>query len=172
MESSACRIRYSKAHKEEDLDDITIAFVARYGLSPAKIHNARDLAAKSTSDEEELKKYDHEYLFEKRIPEDNVIHAVTLGLVHGRRFNLKPCSPAKSYFPKLSDLHGQISERTAALAPFDRGYQYGLAACDLRIRAPIKELAKQMSRWAVKERYSDLDWTVVDKGIEGHYHWR
>lgn len=53
-----------KAHKGEDLDHITIAFVAKYDLSPAKIHNARNLAAKSTSDEEKLKKYDHEYLSE------------------------------------------------------------------------------------------------------------
>ena len=114
----------------------------------------RDLVAKSASNEEELKNNNHEYLFKWRILEDNVILAVTLGLIHRRGFYLKPCSLAESSFPNLSDLHKQIAERTAALAPLDRGYQCGLAACDFRIRAPIKELAKQMSRWAGKERYS------------------
>lgn len=158
-------VAYSKAHKEEDLDAITIAFIAKDGPSPAKIHNARDLAAKSTSDEE-LKKYDNEYLFEWRIPEDNVIHTVTLGLVHRRGFNLKPCSLAENYFPNLSDLRGRIAKRTAFLAPFDRGYQCGLAACDFGTRAPVKELARQMSEWAVKGRYSDFDWTVAHRGIQ------
>ena len=161
----ALHVAYSKAHKGEDLDQITIAFIAIDGPSPARIHNARDLAGKSTSDGE-LENHSNEYLFEWRIPDNCVIHTVTLGLVHRREFDLKPCSPAESRFPNLSNLRTRIAERTAALAPFDRGYQYGLAACDFGIRAPVEELAKQMSRWAVKGKYSYLDWMVVDRGIK------
>ena len=144
------------------MEQITIAFIAVDSPSPAKIHNARDLAGGSISNE----KLSQEYLFEWKIPDSCVIHTVTLGLVHRRGFDLKPCSPGESCFPKLSDLRTRIADRTAALVPFDRGYQYSLDACDFEIRAPVKELAKRMSRWAVKGKYFCSDWMAVDRVIK------
>ena len=47
----ALHFAYSKAYKGEDLDQITIAFIAIDSPSPAKIHNARDLAGGSISNE-------------------------------------------------------------------------------------------------------------------------
>ena len=144
------------------MEQITIAFIAVDSPSPAKIHNARDLAGGSISNE----KLSQEYLFEWKIPDSCVIHTVTLGLVHRRGFDLKPCSPGESCFPKLSDLRTRIADRTAALVPFDRGYQYSLDACDFGIGAPVKELAKRMSRWAVKGKYFCSDWMAVDRVIK------
>lgn len=153
-------------HKEEDLDQITIAFIAKYDSSSAKIHNARDLTTKSTFDEEELKKYDNEYLFEWRVSKDNVIHTVILSLVHRKEFNLKPCSLVENYYLNLNDLRGRIAKRIAFLTLFDKGYECGLAACEFGIKASIKELAREMSEWTVKGRYFDFDWTIVHKGIK------
>ena len=86
------RVAYSKAWDGEDLDHIVIAFLAGNDGSPAKFHSARELVLKSSSDEGEAKMHDQEYLFEWRIPGNNVIHN-TYGL------KKTGCAPHTCYTP-------------------------------------------------------------------------
>jgi hypothetical protein len=71
-------------------------------------------------------------------------------------------------FPSLSDLRRAFVDRRDHLAPFERGYSCASDACMFRPRAPVHEIASQMSRWVRGRAYSAKSWRIVDQAIEKH----
>lgn len=161
----ALHIAYHKIHDGEDAQQIKIAFLTSRTDAQTKVYPARDLAIKSGSSEEEADNFVNEYLFLWDVPDDNVIHVVSMDLVIRRGFAL-PRIHTGHPFPSLSDLRRAFVDRRDHLAPFERGYSCASDACMFGLRAPFHEIASQMSRWVRGRAYSAKGWRIVDQAIE------
>lgn len=161
----ALRIAYQKIHNGEDARKIKIAFLTSRTDAQTRIYHARDFAIESESSEEEADNFVNEYLFLWDVPDDNVIHIVSMDLVIRRGFAL-PRIHTGHPFPSLSDLRRAFVDRRDHLAPFERGYSCASDACMFGLRAPVHEIASQMSRWVRGRAYSPKSWRIVDQAIE------
>jgi hypothetical protein len=158
----ALHIAYKKMWLGEDERDIMIAFFTTRADARTKIYPAQDFVIESGSSEEEVKDFENEYIFLWEVPDDNVIHIVSMDLVIRRGFALPEIRPGH-LFPSLSELRSAMKDYGDQLSPFERGYLCGTAACMFGIRAPIYDIAYEMSRWARAGAYDDGSWEVVDK---------
>lgn len=161
----ALHIAYEKMWLGEDERDIMIAFFTTRADARSKIYPAQDFAIESGSSEEEVKNFENEYIFLWEVPDDNVIHIVSMDLVIRRGFAL-PGTRTGQLFPSLSELRSAMKRYGDQLSPFERGYLCGTAACMFGIRAPVYDIAYDMSRWARAGAYSAKGWKVVDKMSE------
>ncbi|KAG9729142.1 hypothetical protein KCU78_g21169, partial [Aureobasidium melanogenum] len=158
----ALHIAYKKKWLGEDERDIMIAFFTTQADAQTKIYPAQDFAIESGSSEEEAKDFKNEYIFLWEVPDDNVTHIVSMDLVLRRGFNL-PGTRTGQLFPSLDELRSAIKDYGDQLSPFERGYLCGTAACMFGIRAPIYDIAYDMSRWTHAGAYDAGAWEVVDK---------
>ncbi|KAG9688127.1 hypothetical protein KCV03_g9990, partial [Aureobasidium melanogenum] len=158
----ALHIAYKKMWLGEDEQDIMIAFFTTRADARTKIYPAQGFAIESGSSEKEVKYFENEYVFLWKVPDDNVIHIVSMDLVIRRGFAL-PGTRTGQLFPGLSELRSAMKDYGDQLSPFERGYLCGTAACMFGIRAPIYDIAYDMSRWARAGAYNAKGWKVVDK---------
>jgi hypothetical protein len=165
----ALHIAYHKIHNGEDARQIRIAFLTSRTDAQTKIYPARDLAIKSGSSEEEADNFVNEYLFLWNVPDDNVVHVVSVDLVIQRGFAL-PRLRTGQPFPGLSDLRRAFVYHRDQLAPFERGYSCASDACMFGLRAPVHRIASQMSRWVGDGAYNRTSWEIVDQAIEEAIH--
>jgi hypothetical protein len=156
---------YQKIHDGEDTRDIKIAFLTSRTDTQTIIYPAKNFAIESGSSEEEADNFANEYLFLWNVPDDNVIHVVSMDLVIRRGFTLPEIRTGQP-FPSLSDLRRAIVDHRDQLAPFERGYVCGSDACMFGLRAPVREIALQMSRWARSWIHNPTSWGIVDQTIE------
>jgi hypothetical protein len=161
----ALHIAYQRIHNGEDTRQIEIAFLTSRTDTQTRIHPAKNLAIGSGSSEDEVRLFENEYILLWEVPEDNVIHTVSMDLVIRRGFTL-PGIRTGQPFPSLSDLRRAIVDRRDQLAPFERGYVCGSDACMFGLRAPVREIALQMSRWARSWIHNPTSWGIVDQTIE------
>lgn len=168
----ALHIAYSKAHDGEDPKDITIAFITKPYSSSTKIHQARELLSCLTNDEQELEKYNNEYLLEWEIPGDHIIHTVSLGVLYWRNFDLAAGIPRHCEFPSLSDFRIHIAQDDAPKESYTAGYVFGVAACHFGLRAPVGEIAVQMFKWSMTEEESEGYWCEIYSGIGEGIEWK
>ncbi|KAG9922342.1 hypothetical protein KCV05_g9144, partial [Aureobasidium melanogenum] len=158
----ALHIAYKKMWLGEDKRGIMIAFFTNRPDAQTKIYPAQDFAIESGSSEEEVKNFENEYIFHWEVPDDNVIHIISMDLVIRRGFAL-PGTRTGQLFPSLSELRSAMKDYGDQLSPFERGYLCGTAACMFGIRAPIYDIAYDMSRWARADAYNAKGWKIVDK---------
>jgi hypothetical protein len=158
----ALHIAYHKIHNGEDVRQIKIAFLTSKTDPQTKIYPARDFAIRSGSSEEESNNFVNEYLFLWNVPDDNVIHVVSMDLVIRRGFAL-PRIRTGQPFPSL---RRAFVDHRDQLTPFERGYSCASDACMFGRRAPVHEIASQMSRWGRGGAYSAKSWRIVDQAIE------
>ncbi|KAG9645271.1 hypothetical protein KCV04_g3866, partial [Aureobasidium melanogenum] len=158
----ALHIAYKKMWLGEDEQDIMIAFFTTRADARTKIYPAQDFAIESGSSEEEVQYFEHEYIFLWEVPNDHVIHIVSMDLVIRRGFAL-PGTRTGQLFPSLSELRSAMKDYGDQLSPFERGYLCGTAACMFGNRAPIYDIAYDMSRWARAGAYNAKGWKVADK---------
>jgi hypothetical protein len=161
----ALHIAIQRVHDGEDTRQIKIAFLTSRTDAQTRIYPARDFAIRSGSSEKESDNFVNEYFFLWNVPNNNVIHVVSMDLVIRRGFAL-PRIRTGQPFPSLSDLRRAIVDRRDQLAPFERGYVCGSDACMFGLRAPVRELALQMSRWARSWIHNPTSWGIVDQTIE------
>jgi hypothetical protein len=154
-----------RVHDGEDTRQIKIAFLTSRTDAQTKIYPARDFAIKSGSSEEEADNFVNKYLFLWNVPNDNVIHVVSTDFVIRREFSL-PRIHTGLPFPSLSDLRRAFVDRRDRLAPLERGYSCASDACMFGLRAPVHEIASQMSRWVRGRTYPAKSWRIVDQAIE------
>jgi len=160
----ALHIAYQKIYDGEDTQDIKIAFLTSRTDAQTRIYRAKNFAIESRSSEEGVRLFENEYIFLWKVPEDNVIHVVSMDIVIRRGFALPEIYTSRPV-PSLFDLREAIADQAYQLAAFERGYLCGSAACMFGIRAPIHEIAFQMSRWARRGTYCRAGWELVDQAI-------
>lgn len=141
----ALHIAFKKMWLGEDERDIMIAFFTTQADAQTKIYPARDFAIESESSEEEIKNFQNEYILLWEVPDDNVIHIISMDLVIARGFALPGLHVGRP-LPSSSDLRRAIIDHGNQLSLFERGYLCGTAACMFGIRAPIYNIASEMSR--------------------------
>jgi hypothetical protein len=124
----ALHIAYRRIHSGEDARQIKIAFLTSGTNAQTRVYPARDFAIRSGGSEEEADNFRNEYLFLWNVPDDNVMHVVSMDLVIRREFAL-PRNRTGQPFPSLSDPRRAIVDRRDQLAPFERGYVCGSDAC-------------------------------------------
>jgi hypothetical protein len=161
----ALHIAYQKIYDGENTQDIKIAFLTSRTDTQTRIYSAKNFATESGSSEEEVRLFENEYVFLWKVPEDNVIHVVSMNLVIQRGFAL-PEIHTDQPVPSLSNLRKAVVDQTDQLTPFGRGYLCGSAACMFGIRAPVHEIAFQMSRWARRGTYCRAGWKLVDQALK------
>jgi hypothetical protein len=88
-----------------------------------------------------------------------------MDLVIRRGFAL-PRSRTGQPNPSLYDLGTAFVDHRDRLAPFERGYSCGLNACMFGLRAPVNEIASQMSHWIHDRAYSAKGRRIVSPAIE------
>jgi hypothetical protein len=111
----ALHIAIQRVYDGEDTRQIKIEFLTSRTDAQTKIYPARDFAIKSGSSEEEAENFVNEYLFLWNVPNDNVIHVVSMDLVIRRGFALPRIHTGHS-FPSLSDLRRAFVDRRDHLA--------------------------------------------------------
>jgi hypothetical protein len=161
----ALHIAYRRIHNGEDARQIKIAFLTSGTDAQTRIHPARDFAIRSGGPEEEADNFANKYLFLWNVPDDNVMHVVSMDRVIRRGFAL-PRIRTGQPFPSLSELRRAIVDRRDQLALFERGYVCGSDACMFGLRAPVHEIASQMSCWVRGGACSAKSRTIVDQAIE------
>ncbi|THY83112.1 hypothetical protein D6C93_08985 [Aureobasidium pullulans] len=141
----ALHIAYKKMWLGEDERDIMIAFFTTQADAQTKIYHAKDFAIGSGSSEEEANMFKNEYIFLWEVPDGNVIHTVSMDLVIARGFALPGLHIGRP-LPSSSDLRRAIIDHGNQLFLCERGYLCGTAACMFGIRAPIYDIASEISR--------------------------
>ncbi|KAH0360785.1 hypothetical protein KCU65_g9176, partial [Aureobasidium melanogenum] len=155
----ALHIAYKKMWLGEDKQDIMIAFFTNKTDAQTRIYPAKDFAIESGSSEEEANQFKNEYIFLWEVPDDNVIHVVSLDLVIARGFALPGLHVGRP-LPSSSDLRRAIVDHGNQLSLFERGYLCGTAACMFGVRAPVYNIALDVSCWGRGRPY------IVDQAIE------
>ncbi|THV63720.1 hypothetical protein D6D28_10444 [Aureobasidium pullulans] len=156
---------YKKMWRGEDSRQIMIAFLTPTTDAQTTIHHTKELAIKTGSSEKEAENVEHEFIFLWEVPDDNVIHIVSMDLVVRRGFALPEIWTAQA-LPNLSDLRSAIEDHGYELSPLERGYLCGVIACMFGVRAPVHEIAFQMSRWARRGNHARKSWEIIDQAIE------
>ncbi|KEQ57654.1 uncharacterized protein M437DRAFT_70624 [Aureobasidium melanogenum CBS 110374] len=124
-----------------------------------KIYHAKDFAMGSGSSEEEANMFKNEYIFLWEVPDDNVIHTVSMDLVIARGFTLPGLHVGRP-LPSSSDLRRAIVDHGNQLSLFERGYLCGTAACMFGVRAPVYDIALGVSCWGRGRPY------IIDRATE------
>jgi hypothetical protein len=161
----ALHIAYQKIYDGENTQDIKIAFLTSRTDTQTRIYPAKNFAIESGSSEEEIRLFENEYVFLWKVPEDNMIHVVSMDIVIQRGFTLPEIHTGQPV-PSLANLRKAIVDQADQLTPFERGYLCGSAACMFGIRAPVHEIAFQMSRWARRGTYCCAGWELVDQAFK------
>jgi hypothetical protein len=115
----ALHVAIQRVHDGEDARQIKIAFLTSRTDADTRIYPARDFAIRSGSSEEEADNFVNEYLFLWNVPDDNVIHVVSMDLVIRREFALNRIRTGQP-FPSLSDLRRALVDHRDQLTPFER----------------------------------------------------
>jgi hypothetical protein len=139
----ALHIAFQRIYNGKDARHIKIAFITSKTDAQTRIYSARDFAIRSGSSEEEADNFGDEYLFLWNVPDDNVIHVISIDFVIRRAFAL-PRVRTRKTFPNLSDLRRASANHTDQLAPFERGYSCVSDACMSGLRVTVHRIASQM----------------------------
>jgi hypothetical protein len=115
----ALHIAIQRVHDGEDTRRIKIAYLTSRTDADTRIYPVRDFAIRSGSSEEEADNVVNEYLFLWNVPDDNVIHVVSMDLVIRRGFALTEIRTGQP-FHSLSDLRRAFVDHRNQLAPFKR----------------------------------------------------
>jgi hypothetical protein len=165
----AFHIAFQRIHDGENARQIKIAFLTSRPDAQSRIYSVRDFAIRSGGSKEEADNFGNEYLFLWSVPNDNVIHVVSMDLVIRRGFTL-PRIRTGQPFPSLSDLRRAFVDHSDQLAPFERGYSCASDACMFGLRAPVHRIASQMSRRVGDGACNRTSWEIVDQTIEEATH--
>lgn len=149
----------------EDERNIEIAFLTSRTNAQTRIFPARDFAIRSGSSEEEADNFKNECFSLWSVPDDNVIHIVSMDIVIQRGFAL-PRVRTGQPFLSLSDLRRAFVDHRDQLTHFERGYSCASDACMFGLGAPVHEIASQMSRWIRGGACSAKSRRIVDQAIE------
>ncbi len=139
---------FQKLESGESPADIWVVFIevlADVGQTPAKLHRAQDLAKRcllrkrqNSSHLNEPSKFQHEVVFEWGIPEDYILHQVSLRTLIDREL---PVHQASSTM-ELRDIISAAEFQGAC--PFDLGVSLGFFARGFGARAPLGWIAHQL----------------------------
>lgn len=154
---------FRKIWAGEDPRKVKIAFFTTRTDAQTRIYHARQLALQTGISEEEAKLFETEYIFLWRVPDDNVLHIVSMDVVVERGFTIPRTWCIDQSRSNLSDLRKAIKKYGYQLSPFERGYLCGSAACTFGIRAPVHEIALQLSLEKDPETYH---YELIDRAIK------
>ncbi len=144
---------FQKLESGESPADIWVVFIevlADGGQTPAKLHRAQDLAkwcllrkGQNSSHLNKPSKFQHESVFEWSIPEDYILHRVSLRTLIDRELPFELPVHQVSSTKELRDIIISVGEFQGA-SPFDIGVSLGFFARAFGARAPLGWIAYQL----------------------------